>query len=318
MKTVVITGCLGFIGFHLTKKCLEKGYRVFGIDSETYAANTEVLGALLKVEKFSYLKSDISTLSKIPDCDYVINTAAETHVGNSIIDSDKFVQTNIEGVHNLLKKIALKPSNVNARPILMQVSTDEVYGDIVSGSHDEESSLNPSNPYSATKAAADLLIKSWNRTHGVDYIIVRPTNNYGPFQYPEKLIPICVKQLQRGKKIRLHDNGDPVRVWLHVEDTCEAIIKIMESGQKNEIFNVSGGFEQKNLITVKKILESFFKGVPWSTNKKHLDLTHSRKGQDVRYSIDDSKLRSLGWSPQRDFDEEIENIVKFYKNNFRW
>lgn len=316
MKLVTITGCLGLIGSHLTRKCLDLGWRVYAIDNCSYAANLELIDEFSKYDNFTFVKEDIAKIKYLPDCDYVINVAAESHVGNSIIDSTDFINTNVNGVKNLLDIIRNKPSNVSQRPIFFHFSTDEVYGDIQSGEHTETDILSPSNPYSASKAAADMLVKAWARTYGVEYIILRPTNNYGTHQYPEKLIPLSVKLLKRHKKIRLHDEGEPIRNWLHAEDTANAVITIIESGQKNKIFNVAGGFEQKNKITVKKVVQYYF-----GDDRDYLDyvdLGYKRQGQDVRYALNDDKLRSLGWSPQKSFDEEIPKLVEFYKNNFRW
>jgi dTDP-glucose 4,6-dehydratase len=192
------------------------------------------------------------------DCDYVINTAAESHVGNSIIDSKDFISSNIMGVQNLLDLIRNKPENCNRRPILFHFSTDEVYGDITEGEHTETDLLHPSNPYSAAKAAADMLILAWARTYKVEYVILRPTNNYGIGQYPEKLIPLSVKNLMRGKNIRLHDGGTPIRNWLHADDTAEAVLSIIDAGVINEVYNVAGGFEQPNIDTVRKVMNCFF------------------------------------------------------------
>lgn len=316
MKIVVVTGCLGFIGSHLTKKCLDIGWKVLGIDNKTYAANLSFLEELENYDNFSFKHADICDLESIPDCDYVINTAAETHVGNSILDSKDFLRTNIEGVKNLLELIRNKPSNICTKPILFHFSTDEVYGDIVEGAHKENDLLKPSNPYSASKAAGDMLIEAWARTYGVEYIILRPTNNYGIRQHAEKLIPLSIKLLDWNREIRLHNGGTPFRNWLHAEDTASAVIKIIESNRKNEIFNVAGSFEQQNKETVRKIIKHYH-GTD-SNWKDYVNLDHIRPGQDVRYSLDDSKLRSLDWKPEKVFDIEIKKIVKFYKNNSRW
>lgn len=315
LKIVVITGCLGFIGSQITRDCLNLGYKVLGIDKCTYAANNELLPEFLEDKNFTFKREDICEIDSIPDCDYIINTAAETHVGNSIQDSKEFTKTNILGIQNILDLIRKKPSNVCSRPVLLHFSTDEVYGDIASGSHKENDLMNPSNPYSASKAAADLMITSWARTYGIEYVILRPTNNYGNYQYPEKLVPLVVKLLKRNKKIRLHDEGTPVRNWLHVEDTSNAVLEIMKSGVKNEIYNISGGFEQENILTVKKIINAFDSTMDW---KNHVNLDFKRPGQDVRYSLDDQKIRSIGWSPIKNFDEQICKIVNFYKQNFKW
>ena len=321
MKLVVITGCLGFIGSYVTKACLRKGWQVYGIDKCTYAANEDLIEEFSQNKNFTFVKEDIKDLKYLPDCDYIINLAAETHVGNSIIESTEFVDTNVMGVKNLLDLIRKKPKNVSQRPILFHISTDEVYGDIVEGFHTEESNLNPSNPYSASKAASDMLILAWSRTYDIDYLILRPTNNYGIGQYPEKLIPLIVKLLQRGKKVRLHDEGLPTRNWLHASDTAEAIIKVIESGKVNEIYNVEGGFEQQNIVTAKKVINCFYN---YSIKAEHkswynlVDLTHKREGQDVRYALNDDKIKKLGWKAVKKFDEEICDIVEYYKNNFRW
>jgi len=230
------------------------------------------------------------------------------------------------GVKNLLDLIRKKPRNVDDQPVFFHFSTDEVYGDITQGEHVETDILAPSNPYSASKAAADMLILAWARTYDMRYVILRPTNNYGIGQYPEKLIPICVKHLMRGKKIRLHDRGEPVRNWLHSADTASAVIAIIESGKTNEIFNVAGGFEQKNITTAKKIIYSFHNDQIFEIQfdndekrwKSYLNLEHKRPGQDVRYALNDQKLRSLGWEPKKEFDKEIFSIVKYYKKNFKW
>jgi len=321
MKLVVITGCLGFIGSHITRLCLENRWKVLGIDKCTYAANEGLLTEFNAHKNFTFLKEDICNLKFLPDCDYVINTAAETHVGNSIIDSSDFVRSNIDGVKNLLELIRHKPENVSQKPILFHISTDEVYGDIAFNKHMETDLLNPSNPYSASKAAADLLITAWSRTYGVDYIILRPTNNYGIGQYPEKFIPLSVKALLRNKKIRLHDAGMPVRNWLHAKDTALGVAKIINAGVINEVYNISGGFEQQNIDTVKQIINCYYNNdgdKEYEQWKELLNLDYMRPGQDVRYALDDSKLKNLGWSPKYQFSEEINTIVQFYKNNFRW
>ena len=199
MKLVVITGCLGLIGSYVTRKCLEKGWQVYGIDKCTYAANTEFIDEFISYDNFTFVKEDIAKLKYLPHCDYVINVAAESHVGNSIVDSGDFIHSNVVGVKNLLDLIRNKPENVESKPVFFHFSTDEVYGDITKGQHIESDILKPSNPYSASKAAADMLVLAWARTYDIKYNILRPTNNYGMGQYPEKLIPICVKQLRRGK-----------------------------------------------------------------------------------------------------------------------
>jgi len=203
-------------------------------------------------------------------------------------------------------------------PTLLHFSTDEVYGDISEGEHIETDILKPSNPYSATKAAADQLILAWARTYKINYVIVRPTNNYGIGQYVEKLIPKACKSLTLGRRIPLHNQGTPFRNWLHAKDTASGVVKIIESNVKNEIFNIAGGFEQSNIVTVEKIIAEYLGHLPSDYKEKYLDLSISREGQDVRYALNDNKLRSLGWRPVCNFDQELKEITQFYKNNFIW
>jgi dTDP-glucose 4,6-dehydratase len=190
-----------------------------------------------------------------------------------------------------------------------------VYGDIEDGVHTETHLLKPSNPYSATKAAADMLILAWARTYNLPYVIVRPTNNYGIGQYVEKLIPKSCKYLSIGKKIPLHNNGTPIRNWLHASDTANAIIKIIELGVQNEIYNICGGFEQSNIETVTKIIKEFNGD---TEIEKYLDLSCTRPGMDIRYALDDNKLKNLGWEATKEFDTALVETVNYYKNKFIW
>jgi dTDP-glucose 4,6-dehydratase len=317
MKVVYVTGCLGFIGSYVTRKCLEKGWYVRGIDKITYAANIDLLDEFLDYPNFVFEEKDINQIDFLYDCDYIINTAAETHVGNSIVQSDEFIHSNINGVHHLLELIKNFRQEGKTKPTLIHFSTDEVYGDIEDGAHIETDLLKPSNPYSATKAAADQLVLAWARTYNLPYVIVRPTNNYGIGQYVEKLIPKTLKYLKLDRKIPLHNNGSPVRTWLHADDTAEAIISIIESGKTNEIYNISGGFEQSNLMTVSQIINLYY---PNTTKflEDYCNFEFNRDGQDVRYALDDSKLRALGWKPKRVFQNELPYIVEYYKDRFIW
>lgn len=320
-KIVYITGCLGFIGSYVTRKCLTMGWFVKGVDKVTYAADESLLDEFTQYSNFTFVRSDINDLKFLYDCDYVINCAAETHVGNSIVSSDDFIHSNVNGVHHLLELIRNFRQESNRIPILLHFSTDEVYGDIVDGMHTEADILKPSNPYSATKAAADLLIAAWGRTYNIPYIIVRPTNNYGEGQYIEKLIPKTVKYLTLSRKIPLHNGGEPIRNWLHAEDTANAVISIVQSGIVNEIYNICGGFEQKNIDTVKKVIAVYENKEMDYVNEHidtYVDFNIKRVGQDVRYSLDDTKLRTLGWIPEKSFDDELRSIVDYYKNRFIW
>lgn len=311
-KVVYVTGCLGFIGFHVARTCLDRGYYVMGVDAGTYCANWNLLPLLKGYANFRFLHSDINDIERLVDCDYVINTAAETHVDNSIVSSNVFLQSNINGVHHLLELIKQK---MYTKPTLIHFSTDEVYGDIEEGFHKETDLLKPSNPYSATKAAADHLVTSYGRTYGVNYIILRPTNNYGIGQYVEKLIPKSVKYLTLGRRIDLHQNGTPRRTWLHVNDTANAVMAVIDAGVTNEIYNISGNYECANIEVVEKIVTQ----IRGHANSIGQYLEHmSRPGQDVRYAIDDTKLQALGWKATAIFDEELAKTVKYYQDNFVW
>ena len=315
-KVVYVTGCLGFIGYHVTKACLDKGWYVYGIDKCTYAANVNLLENLRHYgDNFKFVVEDINDITRLYDCDYIINTAAETHVDNSIESSDVFLKSNVNGVHRLLELIKYKPKS--RRPILLHFSTDEVYGDLDDGYHTETDLLKPSNPYSATKAAADMLILAWARTYDIPYIIVRPTNNYGIGQYVEKFIPKAIKNLSLGKKIVMHDKGLPKRTWLHVSDTASAIITIIEKSVRNEIYNISGNTERQNIDVAQSILQHFYKNTVF-TLQENFDFSEVRPGQDVRYAIDDTKLKQLGWGPKADFNLELANIVDWYRDKFIW
>ena len=322
-KIAVVTGYAGFIGLTFTRRLLEEGYHVYCIDKFSYVSNILEADRLHQEyhERMHWVQDDITEITWLPECDVIFNLAAESDVDISNKNSKAFINTNIEGVRNLLSIINERIVIRADKPLFFQVSTDEVYGDTMNGSFNESSPLNPSNPYSSTKAAADLLIQSWARTYGLDYIIARPSNNYGENQYPEKLIPLACKRLSRGKKIKLHNNGNPVRTWTHVEDTANALITLYEKAERNRIYNISSEYEQNNYETVRKIVNTYFMGnvkrnVP--DFEEHLDLSYNRPGQDVRYAITCEPLRQLGWEPQKVFDEEITSLVKYYKEGFIW
>lgn len=299
----MITGCAGFIGSHFTRKCLELGYKVVGVDSMTYASNQKHIDEFKKNPNFRFKNRDINHLYHLFDCDLVINFAAESSVELSIQNSKQFIHSNISGVHNLLELI--KGTEIP----LIQISTDEVLGDIMVGSHKEDDTLYPSNPYAASKAAAELLIQSYTRTYGIKYQTIRLTNNYGLDQDKEKLIPKVIEFFKIGKKIPLHNNGSPMRNWLHVSDSVEAILTVLEKGKLNEIYHVNGNCELDNLSTVSIIAHKMHPD-KFIELASFLDLSCNRPGQDWRYSLDDSKLRNLGWYPCAQFEEKIEEIIR--------
>ena len=284
----VVTGGRGFIGSHFVEEALNRGDKVIDIDKMTYAAS-EVL-PWDSNPNYTLIKEDISEIDHIPSCDVIINFAAESHVDNSIRDTDPFVKSNILGVHNLLELVRGKPKY--NRPLFLHISTDEVYGDRLIGSFTEKDKLSPSNPYSATKAAAEMLVLSYARTYGINYIITRSANNYGPRQYEEKLIPKCIDSLNRGKKIPIHGDGSYIRDWTYVKDNINGLLCIIDAQVKNEIFNIAAENHLTNLEVVDEVLS-------WhNKDRDQLQFVENRWGQDLRYSISSKKLRDLGWEPE--------------------
>jgi dTDP-glucose 4,6-dehydratase len=307
-KLILVTGGLGFIGKHFVKRCLADGHFVTNVDVVNYAADHFANEEFRGHSNYRHLQQDIATLDHLPECDFLVNFAAESHVDNSIADNKKFCLSNIMGMQRLLELTRAK--HATGAPVFVQISTDEVYGDIVDGRHKETDPLRPSNPYSATKAAADMLLIGWARTYNLRYNIVRMTNNYGPNQYPEKLIPKSVWRMRRGMPALMHGDGSYLRSWLHVEDSVEAILTMMERGEPNAIYNIHGNCELRNIEVLRKIAAVL--GIPES---EAIIAIPNRAGQDVRYSLDDSKIRSLGWQPRKDFDEELNKIA--FEDHFK-
>jgi dTDP-glucose 4,6-dehydratase len=299
----VVTGGLGFIGKHFIRKCLEDGRFVKNIDRQSYAADRLVNDEFRAFRNYQFIEADIVTLDFLPECDVLVNFAAESHVDNAITNARNFCQTNFLGVQTLLELTRSKQPT--ERPLFVQISTDEVYGDIVEGAHSETDILIPSNPYSATKAAADMLVMSWGRTYGMAWNIVRPTNNYGVHQYPEKLIPKSTWRMKRGLPATLHGDGRYLRSWLHVEDTVDAILTVIAAGARNQIYNAGGNHELRNIEIVREIARLL--DIP---EQKAWVTVADRSGQDVRYSLDDRKLKALGWQPGRNVIAELAAIVE--------
>jgi dTDP-glucose 4,6-dehydratase len=284
----VVTGGRGFIGSHFVEEALCLGHSVYDIDKMGYASH-EVL-PFDSHPNYKLQIADISTLIHIPTCDIIVNFAAESHVDNSIRDSKPFVDSSLVGVWNLLELIRGKPSY--NRPLFFHISTDEVYGDREEGVFIETDALSPSNPYSATKAGAEMLVKAYARTYGIDYIITRSSNNYGKRQYEEKLIPKCITSLLDGKKIPVHGDGSYIRDWTYVKDNISGIFTIINSGVKNETFNIASENYMINIDVVKTIISWMGK------DEDSIEFVPNRWGQDVRYAVSSEKLRGLGWSPE--------------------
>lgn len=285
----IVTGGRGFIGSHFVEEALKMGHQVIDIDKMTYAASKELPWD--GDPNYTLLVEDIANLKHLPTCDVLVNFAAESHVDNSIRETAPFIHSNINGTHNLLELIRGKRSY--DRPLFFHISTDEVYGDRLEGSFVETDSLKPSNPYSATKASAEMLVLAYHRTYGIDYIISRSANNYGPRQYEEKLIPKCLSSLAACKKIPVHGDGSYIRDWTYVKDNVSGIFCIIDSGTRNEIYNIASENHMANLEVIDQVIE-------WSSNTREesIQFVENRWGQDLRYSIDSSKLRQLGWEPK--------------------
>jgi len=284
----VVTGGRGFIGSHFVEKALELGHSVIDVDKMTYCSNSSLPWD--KNENYKLIKKDIVELEYLPICDVVVNFAAESHVDNSINETTPFIKSNILGVHNLLELVRGKKEY--DRPLFLQISTDEVYGDSPEKYFAEDDRLFPSNPYAASKAAAEMLVLSYNRTYGVDYVITRSTNNYGPRQYNEKLIPKTLYCIKNNKKIPVHGDGSYQRDWLYVEDNIDAIFTIIDKKITNDIINIGANNHFTNLDVVKNLLQ-------WSNNNEDLiTFVENRWGQDKRYAVDCKKIKNLGWKPK--------------------
>ncbi len=304
LSRIAVTGGLGFIGSHFIQLLLDKGYYVINIDKRTYAARKDL--SFQKHPNYELIEEDICLLKHLPpNISYIVNFAAESHVDNSIIANSTFFESNTRGVYNLVELIRSKDQS--DRPVLIHISTDEVYGDILSGSSKETDILNPKNPYSATKAAAEQIINGWKQTYGIKTRICRSSNNYGLGQYPEKLIPKTITLVSKSIKMTIHGDGSYQREWTYVGDNCEAILLIMEKGKDGEIYNISSGKMFTNLNVVKLILSQMNKPDDF------YEFTDNRIGQDIRYSLDTNKIRKLGWQPKTDFKKYLPEYLKLMK-----
>jgi len=286
-------------------------YKIINLDKLSYSGNRENLKDLEHNKNYFFVKGDIcdeKAVQKVAnDVDSIINFAAETHVDRSIKSSRAFLKTNIFGSHILLEaalKFHIKK--------YIQVSTDEVYGSIDKGSFNELSNLNPSSPYSASKASADFLVNAYFMTHSIPVMITRSSNNFGPYQYPEKLIPLLITNLLEGRKIPLYGNGLNVRDWTYVLDNCKAMDLILHHGKIGEIYNIGARNEKINLEIAKIILKELGK------DDSYIEFVKDRKGHDKRYSLDSSKLKALGWKPDYDFDEALKSTIRWYIKNKNW
>lgn len=315
-KTVLVTGGAGFIGSNFIKLLLEnEDFRVVNIDALTYAGNLKNLTDIESHINYSFRKLDIRILSDLNSLfdeikfDFILNFAAESHVDRSIHDPTPFASTNILGTLNLLE--LARKHNVKR---FLQVSTDEVYGSLgISGKFNESNNLLPNSPYSASKASADLIVRSFVKTYGLDAVITRCSNNYGPYQFPEKLIPLVILNAINNRKIPVYSDGKNVRDWIHVKDHCEAILTVLLYGESGEIYNIGADSEKQNIEIVRLILNIIGK------SDDLIDFVKDRPGHDKRYAIDNSKiLTNLKWYPKINFEDGIRQTIDWYLNNQNW
>jgi dTDP-glucose 4,6-dehydratase len=314
---ILVTGGAGFVGSHYVRTLLAGGYpgfedaQVTVLDKLTYAGNLANLDPVAGRPRFSFVRGDICDAglldSLLPGHDAVVNFAAETHVDRSITGAASFVAANVVGVQVLLQ--ACLDSGVSR---VVQVSTDEVYGSVASGSWAEDARLEPNSPYSAAKAGGDLMARAYARTHGLDLSITRCCNNYGPYQFPEKIIPLFVTNLLDGLKVPLYGDGRNVRGWIHVDDHCRGIQLVLERGEPGRIYHINGNAELSNRELTEALLECC--GAGWDM----VTYVEDRKGHDRRYSLDDSLLRAMGYRPRIPLGEGLRDTVRWYQKNRQW
>jgi len=306
---VLVTGGLGFIGSNFIQHILKNtDLEVTNIDAEFFGSSHHNLENIHNPQNYTFVKGNITNRKLmdelISECDSIINFAAQSHVDRSISDANPFLVSNIRGVFTILDILKERKKR------LIQISTDEVFGTIVEGSATEESCFNPSSPYAATKASAELLIKSYVTTYGLDVMITRCTNNYGSRQFVEKLIPKTIGLCRQDKKIPVYGSGKSIRDWIHVQDHCEAILTVLEKGKSGESYNISGSNELDNVTIVKKILRLLDKP------EDRLEFGEERPGEDLRYSLDSAKIRNeLGWKPKISLDDGLKNTINWYISN---
>ncbi len=331
MKTVLVTGGAGFIGSNFVRYMLEThpDYRIVNIDALTYAGNLENLADVAGNPNYRFIKCDISKEDEVKsvfdseNIDYVVNFAAESHVDRSILYPNIFLSTNVEGTRILLdeakKRWSADPDDKYNRTYkegvrFLQVSTDEVYGALgKTGMFTETTPLSPNSPYSASKASADMFVRAYHETFGLPVNITRCSNNYGPYQFPEKLIPLMLSNCLEGKSLPVYGDGLQIRDWLHVKDHCRAIDCVLHKGQLGEVYNVGGNNEKANIEIVKLIIKAV------GASEELISYVKDRPGHDRRYAIDNTKISTtLGWAPLYTFEEGIKETVEWYLNNQQW
>jgi dTDP-glucose 4,6-dehydratase len=324
---LLVTGGAGFIGSQLVRDLLARrdGTRVTVLDKLTYAGNRANLGAVEsdpeQAARFGFIRGDIADPAVVgplvAEADAVVNVAAETHVDRSILDPEAFLRTGVIGVHVLLEAVRREAERAAAgertsAPRFLQVSTDEVYGSVAAGRSVEADPLAPRSPYAAAKAAGELLVRAYHATYGLDVVITRGSNTYGPYQHPEKLIPLFVTNALAGEPLPMYGDGMQVRDWLHVSDHAAAIEFVLHHGEPGEVYNVSGGTELPNRDVIRRLLAAA--GRDWSLVRSVPD----RPGHDRRYAMDGSRLAALGWQPRMPFDRGLADTVTWYREHAAW
>ena len=310
MLKLLVTGGLGFIGSNFIKKILteKNDIEIVNVDAELEGSNLKNTSEIQDSQNYEFVKGNITNKNLmdkvIEKCDAVVNFAAESFVDRSILDANPFLVSNIRGAYTILDIITKQKKR------MIQISTDEVFGSLSKETATENSKFNPSSPYAATKASAELLVNSYSITHNSDVIITRCTNNYGPHQFPEKLIPKIILLANQDKKIPIYGNGKNIRDWIHVDDHCEAVFSVLNNGKKGESYNISANNEIDNLTIVKKILEIMGK------KEDLIEFVEDRPGHDFRYSMSSKKIsKELNWKTKYTFDKGLEDTINWYLNN---
>lgn len=316
---ILVTGGAGFIGSNFIRHMLSThpDYEIINLDRLTYAGNLENLKDIENLPNYRFIKGDICDRELLSSLEFeaVINFAAESHVDRSILDSSPFLQTNIIGTQNLLEAARKR------KCLMLHVSTDEVYGSIEDGLFTEESPLMPNSPYAASKASSDLLARSYYETYGLNVIITRCSNNYGPYQFPEKLIPLIISHAIEGRSVPVYGDGGNVRDWIYVLDHCKAVDIIFQRGRAGGVYNIGSKNEQKNIDIIKRLLMIIAEktGKDKETLMRLITFVKDRPGHDRRYAIDPFNIeRELGWKPETGFEEGLSSTVEWYLSNMQW